>query len=258
MDKRIKSPNLIAFILVGLSCLLKTASASADEFNCFQAGNCPPPALSDSEQCLEGPDYTISTFEVPGSDVVVLSIHGGQIELKTSQIAAELAALYNWHHYDFAAYATPICLNGLSHYQRLHITSAHFDEPQALALVKSHPQSVSIHGYSTSHGYPGGTICVGGKNQAQISAFIDYIETNKNAFTKYQLQPIDATQAPSGEVCAELKGTSSRHPVNQNTQGMGLQLELNLILRKDLVKPSSPYDALRHVFYGAIYHAMNQ
>ena len=148
MNNRIKSITLIASILVGLSYLFTPASAYADEFNCFQAGNCPAPALSDSDRCLEGRDYTIGAVDVPKSDVVVLSIHGGQIELKTSKIAENLANLYNWNHYDFAGHGTATCLNGLSQYQRLHITSSRFDEPQALALVESHPKSVSIHGYS--------------------------------------------------------------------------------------------------------------
>ena len=117
---------------------------------------------------------------------------------------------------------------------------------------------MSIHGYSISRGYPDGTICVGGKNTAQISAFIDYVETNKDAFTEYELQPVDATQARSGEVCEGLKGKSSHNIVNKNTNGMGLQLELNKIMREDLVKSSSTYDVLRNVFYGAIYHALNQ
>ena len=158
MNNRLKSTTLIASTLIGLSYLFTPASARADEFNCFQAGNCSPPALSYSNQCLEGQDYTINAVDVPSSDVVVLSPHGGKIELKTSEIAEDIAALYNWNRYDFAAHGTSTCLNGLGNYKRLHITSSHFDEPQALALVGSHPKSVSIHGYGSSRGYPSGTI----------------------------------------------------------------------------------------------------
>ena len=258
MNKPITGKTLIASALIGLSYLFIPASVRADEFNCFQAGNCSPPALSDSTQCLEGQDYTINTVDVPNSDVVVLSPHGGKIELKTSNIAEDIATLYNWSRYDFAAHGTSTCLDGLSNYKRLHITSTHFDEPQALALVSSRPKSVSIHGYGSSRGYSSGTICVGGKNMAQVSAFIDYIETNKDAFTGYELQAVDGTQAQSGDVCEGLRGMSSSNIVNKNSSGMGLQLELNKVMRKDLVKSSSTYDELRNVFYGAISHAMNQ
>ena len=258
MNNRLKSTILITFTLVGLNYLFSPAFTHADEFNCFQTGNCAPPALFDSSQCLAGQDYTINAVDVQSSDVVVLSPHGGKIELKTSNIAEDIANLYNWNLYDFTAHGTSSCLDGLSNYKRLHITSTHFDEPQALALVSSHPKSVSIHGYGNSRGYSSGTICVGGKNTAQVSAFIDYIETNKNSFTGYELQAVNATQARSGDICEGLKGTSSSNIVNKNSNGMGLQLELNKVMRKDLVKSSSTYDELRNVVYGAISHAMNQ
>lgn len=258
MNKTIKRTILIASILVGLIYLFIPTPAHADEFNCYQAGNCNPPALSDSTQCLIGQDYTINTVDVANRDVVVLSPHGGRIESKTSKIAEDIAALYNWNRYDFAASGTSTCLDGLSNYKRLHITSTNFDEPQALALVSSYPKSVSIHGYGSSRGYSDGTICVGGKNTSQVAAFIDYIETNKNAFTGYSLQAVDATQAQSGHICEGLKGTSSHNIVNKNSSGMGLQLELNKVMRQDLVKSSSNYDELRNVVYGAISQAMNQ
>ncbi len=91
-----------------------------------------------------------------------------------------------------------------------------------------------------------------------LSAFIDYVETNKNAFTGYDLQPVDATQAQSGEVCEGLQGTSSNNIVNKNSSGMGLQLEFSSVMRKDLVTSSSTYDELRNVIYGGISHAINQ
>ncbi len=204
MNKHIKFATFITPVLLYISHLLVPASANADEFNCFQVGNCTPPALSDSQQCVEGTDYTISSVNIPNRNVVVLSIHGGKIELKTSNISNDLANLYNWNRYDFNGHGSSSCLDGLSQFKRLHITSSNFDDPQALGLVQSHPKSVSIHGYGDHRGYSNGTICVGGKNTAQRSAFIDYIANNQSTFSHYTLQGIDATQAQSGEVCEGL------------------------------------------------------
>jgi phage replication-related protein YjqB (UPF0714/DUF867 family) len=124
--------------------------ARADTFNGYQAGNWPPPTLSNSTECLGGTDYTV-TVSNTGSVVTVLSIHGGAIELHTSDISAALANLYGWNRYDFKAHGTTRCLGGLSNVERLHITATHFDDPRAVSLV-SVPKAVAIHGYSDSRG----------------------------------------------------------------------------------------------------------
>ena len=251
-------PLSICTVAYGSSWNIALQPAQADEFNCFQAEGCSAPALSNSNQCLEGRDYTIHTQMASDRDVLVMSIHGGRIELRTSDIARSLVDRYNWSLYDFTANARGECLNGLDNYQRLHITSTNFDEPRALALVGTHQKSVSIHGYGTRRGYSEGVICVGGKEDHQRKRFIDYLNARRESFTLYTLQPLDATLAEDGGTCDGLEGVLSSNIVNRNSRGMGLQLEFSRVLREGLVSSGADFDALRDLVYGAIAHAMDE
>jgi hypothetical protein len=141
--------------LAAISYILSPTPAHADAFDCYEAGNCAD-ALANSNTCLINQDYTISASEMM-SEVIVLSIHGGNIELRTSDISSDIADLYGWSRYDFAGHGTADCLDGLNNFGRLHITSSNFDEAQALNLVGNHTKAVSIHGYGTSRNYSTGT-----------------------------------------------------------------------------------------------------
>lgn len=229
-------------------------SAMADTFNCFQAGNCTPPALSNSATCLANRDYTITVTNV-SSPVTVLSFHGGRIERHTSEISAKLQQLNHWNRYDLQAHGTATCLEGQSNYQRLHITSTRFDDPVAVNLVSQFPKAVAIHGYDRP--YPQGTICVGGANAAQVQAFMDHVNQQKSLFPNYDLLPVNAPQLTNpSENCFDLKGISAKNLVNRTSTGQGLQLEFSQQLRADLVNPSLSYDSLRRIIYGAIAKAL--
>jgi phage replication-related protein YjqB (UPF0714/DUF867 family) len=226
----------------------------ADTFNCFQSGNCTPPALSSSSTCLANRDYTVTVANV-GSPVTVLSFHGGRIERHTSEISAQLQQLNRWNRYDLQAHGTETCLVGQSNYQRLHITSTRFDDPVAVNLVSQFPKTVAIHGYDRP--YPKGTICVGGADRVQIQTFINQVNQQKALLPNYDLRPVNAPQLTNPEEdCYDLKGQSMRNLVNRNSRGKGLQLELSQQLRADLVNPSSSYDSLRWIIYEAIAQAM--
>ncbi|MEB3311421.1 MAG: poly-gamma-glutamate hydrolase family protein [Snowella sp.] len=228
--------------------------ALADAFNCFQAGNCTPPALSNSATCLVNRDYTVTVTNV-SSPVTVLSFHGGRIERHTSEISAKLQQLNHWNRYDLQAHGTETCLAGQSNFQRLHITSTRFDDPVAVNLVSQFPNAVAIHGYNRP--YPQGMICVGGANAAQVQAFMDQVNQRKSLFPNYDLLPINAPQLTNpDENCFDLKGISTKNIVNRTSTGQGLQLELSQQLRADLVNPSPSYDSLRRIIYEAIAQAM--
>jgi phage replication-related protein YjqB (UPF0714/DUF867 family) len=81
----------------------------------------------------EPDDYEI-TISKRGSDVTILSFHGGEIEPKTSEISYRLAEKYKWNRYDLNAHGTNTCLDGKNNFQRLHITSTNFDDPMPLIL----------------------------------------------------------------------------------------------------------------------------
>ena len=251
-SKRISASGAIAVACICI-CLAPLV-ASADTFNGYQAGNWPPPTLSNSTDCIEGTDYTV-TISNTGSPVTILSIHGGAIELHTTEISAALANLYGWNRYDFKAHGTARCLGGLSNVQRLHITATHFDDPRAVLLVNV-PKAVAIHGYADSRGYARGVICVGGANASARSTFISQVNSNASSWGAYSLTPIDAPSAGNG-ACGDLPGTSSANIVNRTSSGGGLQLELSKGLRTDLANTSDhSYDALRNIVYAAIAAAM--
>ena len=123
--------------------------------------------------------------------------------------------------------------------------------------MRSHKKAVSIHGHSRDHAT--GSICVGGLNEAQRNEFIAYVNSNRNSFSLYRLNPIDAPSKKSGD-CSEvnLKGTSPYNIVNKNSSEAGLQLELNSQMRQDLVKAGADYEELQRIIYGGVAQAMSK
>jgi phage replication-related protein YjqB (UPF0714/DUF867 family) len=83
----------------------------------------------------EGVQFRIAHAD-RGSPIVIVAPHGGRIEPRTSQIAAMIAGE------KFSLY----CFESLVAGRRLHITSARFDEPKALALVEASEIAIGIHG----------------------------------------------------------------------------------------------------------------
>ena len=90
-----------------------------------------------SAEMLRDDDYQIRA-EDRGSAVIIIAPHGGTIEPETSLIAEAIAGS-DYSYYLFEA------LKAGAHGD-FHITSHHFDEPQALELVASAQVAVAIHG----------------------------------------------------------------------------------------------------------------
>jgi phage replication-related protein YjqB (UPF0714/DUF867 family) len=82
-------------------------------------------------------DYRIR-WRIGGSGIAVLSIHGGQIEPGTSEIADGIAGTEH----------TLYSLEGLKQSDNiaLHITSTAFDEPAALKIICQSEIIISVHG----------------------------------------------------------------------------------------------------------------
>ncbi|MCC5668319.1 poly-gamma-glutamate hydrolase family protein [Nostoc sp. CHAB 5784] len=279
---------LLGTILIIFTSLALSSPVQADDFGCFEKGanseQCKggKPILanscsgSNSEfRCCEGDDkdYDISSKN-RNSDVTVLAIHGGLIEPDTSFISRELADRYKWNYYIFSGHGREQCLKGREgspeerNFKRLHITSTRFNHQKALDLVSSHPQSVAIHGYNPKRRkYPKGVICVGGKNESQVEAFINYVKVNSSIFTDaggYELQPINAAEPKDDDdgFCIEpkppLSGINKFNIVNRNCTGKGLQLELSNLMRADLANEDElRFKALDDIIYGAIKEAMD-
>ncbi len=235
------------------------SSDEGDYYNCFAGSGCASPALSTSTRCLKGRDYKVTVNDAQ-SDVVVLSIHGGLIEPNSSELAQAISSKLHYSLYDFAAHGTAACLGTLNDFNRLHITAANFDDPTAVRLVGRHKKAVAIHGYNDSRGNDPGTLCVGGSNAKLVQAFIAAVNQRKSRFTLYSLRPIDAATATAsrGADCTGITGTARANLVNRTLDGAGgLQLEMSDAIKADLLNPSTRYDALRTVFYGALSAAMN-
>ncbi|MEP0919778.1 poly-gamma-glutamate hydrolase family protein [Leptolyngbya sp. DQ-M1] len=222
-----------------------------DHFACFDANECSL-SLSGSSTCLRNRDYSIDR-KLRDAEVVVLSIHGGAIEPRTSEISWSLADKFKWSRYDFKAHGTKKCLENRSNFDTLHITATQFDDPDALTLVNRHAKAIAIHG---AKGLPQGTICLGGRNKAQINAFIEFVKRNSDK-APYPIEAINVPGEDSEKCAATLKGTSPRNIVNRNTNHAGLQLELSKTMREDLVKETSDAKALQQVVYGAVATAMS-
>lgn len=171
---------------------------------------------------VAGVDYAIRVIR-RRSDVALVAPHGGGIEPGTSEIAAAIAGeTYSLYRFEGLRPAG----NGA-----LHITSAHFDEPECLALIAMASTVVTVHGCKDRE--PGDrTVYVGGLD-----------ETMRHA--------IGAALAESGFAVAldtVHPGRDPRNVCNRGRAGRGVQLEIALSLRHELLACS---DTLRR-FVAAI------
>lgn len=150
----------------------------------------------------EGVHYRIRVIE-RASPIAVVAPHGGRIEAGTSQTAALIAADV------FSLY----CFEGLVSGRRLHITSARFDEPRALALVESSDIAIGVHGRADRGDHR--TIWLGGLHESlrdEIGAALERVGFKTS--TDHHMQG----KAP-GNIC------------NRGRLRAGVQLELPMSLR---------------------------
>ncbi|MGC8866696.1 MAG: poly-gamma-glutamate hydrolase family protein [Elusimicrobiales bacterium] len=154
---------------------------------------------------IYGRDYSIEFYD-RGSDVVVLAIHGGQIEDGTSQVARQIAST------DFNLYLFEGWLGRNS--KKLHISSPKFDDPYAISLTTSSILAISIHGQADR----GEVVCIGGTNEAV-----------KQKIAENLIRAGFKVETP----CKRLPGESPHNIVNKARKG-GVQLEITSHLLKRL------------------------
>jgi len=286
-------------LFTSISSIGESGYALAEDIFCAYE-QCPTPKpdtpkeeLKFSQECKEGQDYKIISPppQEQESDVAVLSIHGGKIELYTSRITSDLSSRNKWDRYDFNGNINnEKCLslkelsksnNSNKNFVVLHITSTRFDEPKAVELVMSHKNAVSIHGYERKEKPGLQTICVGGGNKDKIKIFIESVNKKSDKLKglfDYSLNLVDVPTAAkpgnsteNNSICLvndkkepdPLTGRNPKNIVNRNNKN-GLQLELNKIIRADLAKgiddrnDNSPDEnqLLRNIIYDAIEEAM--
>lgn len=159
-----------------------------------------------SKNYRENTDFYI-TAKQQNSEVVVLAIHGGDIEKNTSLVASAIAGdVYNLYLFEvFGADA-----------KKWHITSTKFNEPKALKLAKKSTLGLSMHAKSGK----GEQICLGGGNSSAASLFAHNLR-------KYGFD----IEYP----CIRLPGVSPKNIVNIPAQ-QGVQFEITQSLLDRLAK----------------------
>ncbi len=160
-------------------------------------------------------DYRI-TSKNASSNIAVIAIHGGKIEIGTCKIAKSVAKIINSNLYTF---------EGIKNKNNsiLHITSARFDEPTARKIVGKSRKTLSIHGCRGSNRvtYVGGLDKnLGSKVRAEL----------KKAGFKVAIPP------------RNLAGTSPKNICNKNQIKKGVQLELTYNMRQTLLNNKTLYN----------------
>lgn len=156
----------------------------------------------------EGADYQITVGDY-GSSRAVLAVHGGWIERGTSELARAIARSQEWNLYLFEADR-----------MALHLTSNHFDEPRALALVGRSENVLSLHGFYQGEDHAS-IVCVGGGNAARASGMAQALRSRAAALAITVEFP-----------CARFGGSDPLNIVNRGRGGGGVQLELSRPLRE--------------------------
>jgi phage replication-related protein YjqB (UPF0714/DUF867 family) len=162
----------------------------------------------------EGKDFRRLAISRP-SEVVILAPHGGGIEAGTSEIAKALA------DETFSLY----CFEGLKQRgnQRLHITSARFDEPLCLELLQDARRVLAIHGCAGK----AQRIHVGGLDQELSKAIL--------AGLVHIGFPAQADGSHHG-------GSRPENICNRGCTGAGVQLEISAGQRRVLFSGLERYE----------------
>ena len=163
--------------------------------------------LKSNETC--GVDYEISITK-RNENITILAIHGGGIEIGTSEVAEKLSRKGGYSSYIFEALRT-------KDNRELHITATNFDDPVARNMVQESKTTLAIHGYTGEEEI----VYVGELNEDLKNAVIRQLKDDG----------FDAREAPS-----DVGGVSPENIVNDNKIRAGVQFELTTALRKNFFK----------------------
>ncbi|MFD3947070.1 poly-gamma-glutamate hydrolase family protein [Streptomyces sp. NPDC058579] len=188
------------------------------------------------------------TTVAPVRRTAILALHGGGIEIGTSELCLGIAG-YSPSDPDGAPILPTVhdywMFEGLlkADNKDLHVTSKNCDDHVALSTAASHLNVLSLHGCQfdqlklpTSTFPPTGdreVAVVGGRNKAFRTALVN--ELNAAGFVA-----IDSLAPQWAPLLTEFNGDHTANPCNKTMLGMGAQLELTTELRKGLFgDPSS-------------------
>ena len=178
----------------------------------------------------EGRDYRIHAV-ARASPVLVLAPHGGFMEPGTHLIAAFIAGERH------ACYAFET-LARRDRAKSMHITSARFDEPRALALLATAEIAIGVHGRKDKEDPH--AIWVGGLHEPLRDAIA----------RELSVAGVDTKIVGDGH---PLAGRDPQNICNRGRRGAGVQLEMPARIRQRIV---SEYD-MRNLFVAAIQAAIS-
>ncbi|MCG2787227.1 MAG: poly-gamma-glutamate hydrolase family protein [Anaerolineae bacterium] len=144
-----------------------------------------------------------------GKNILIFAPHGGGIERGTSEIVRAIACD------DLSYYLFEGCLNTYKENRRLHITSANFDEPKCLSLIKHFDTSLAIHG------------CRG------VEPII-YVGGRDAHMKEKMIVCLFAKGYPVQDGKRKYEGVFPRNICNRTKSGKGVQIELSTAFRKSL------------------------
>ncbi|UXR08324.1 glycerophosphoryl diester phosphodiesterase [Staphylococcus phage vB_ScaM-V1SC04] len=161
------------------------------------------------QKTVEGQDWDIETYDTD-SDIISMAVHGGGIEIGTTELAKLVAEKGEYNFFSFTAKLS-------SNNTQLHVTSTNYDAPRIIDKIQDSSHSISIHGASGTEEYT----YMGGGNTAL-----------KNLIWKYLTEKgFDCRESPGN-----LAGVEPMNIANRTMLGMGVQLELSTEMRKAFFK----------------------
>lgn len=172
-------------------------------------------------------DYLIHVHN-RGTPVAVIAPHGGSIEPGTLEIAEAISG-GTFSFYGFEA------LRAAGKRGSLHITSARFDEPQALELLREARKAIAIHG--RADGRDPTTVVVGGLDASLRDEIVAALTA--------------AGFSAVAVFVGDLAGRDPANICNRGVSGAGVQLELPRTLRRQLTSQSGLLCAFCNAIRGA-------
>ncbi|MBD3004889.1 poly-gamma-glutamate hydrolase family protein [Streptomyces sp. 5-10] len=182
----------------------------------------------------EGEDYEIEIAR-RGSAYSHLAIHGGGMELVTTELAQAVAKAGEQSIYS---------LTGIKkkHNDRMRIPSTKFDEPKCLKIQSEVDFSISYHGVGDQKDDPkGGVIRVGGLQTKHRDWVIKALK-ERGLRAEVMRQPRRINAESGGTEGSPDDHASKDNIVNKNRQKAGVQIELNRTMRDSMAKSGSASD----------------
>lgn len=182
-----------------------------------------------------GVDYEIIT-KSNNSNILVMSFHGGFIEPGTTELGKAVSEnLFDF--YTFKALKKDEMSEDSMTSSMLHLTSAHFDEPQLMKLTTTADFCLGLHGFGGREA----DFCVGGGNSEQRKVLVQKLS---NAFPDLK----------TCELCCDtFNGVSAKNPINK-CKLQGVQVEISPKVRKKLLAEEDFLESLSKEFQDYLRH----